>query len=87
METLTVVIPVYDDYVRWLDGCVASVWAQRDETALRVLVVDNASSQPLPELPEGVHVERTPPSCIAPPTAAIASIRSRSRAARPSARR
>jgi glycosyltransferase involved in cell wall biosynthesis len=60
MQTLTVVIPVYDDYVRWLEGCVASVWAQRDETALRLLVVDNASSQPLPELPEGVHVERTP---------------------------
>jgi biofilm PGA synthesis N-glycosyltransferase PgaC len=57
--TLTVVIPVYDDYVRWLEGCVASVWRQREEIDLRLLVVDNASSQPLPELPAGVAVTRT----------------------------
>jgi len=57
---LTVVIPVYDDYVRWLPGCVESVWRQREETDLAVLVVDNASSQPLPQLPDGVAATRTP---------------------------
>jgi hypothetical protein len=57
---LTVVIPVYDAYVRWLPGCVASVWRQRDETELGVLVIDNASAQPLPDLPAGVEVARTP---------------------------
>jgi glycosyltransferase involved in cell wall biosynthesis len=56
---LTVVIPVYDDYVRFIEGCVESVWRQRTETALAVLVVDNASSQPIPQLPDGVEVART----------------------------
>jgi glycosyltransferase involved in cell wall biosynthesis len=57
---LTVVIPVYDAYVRWLPGCVASVWRQRDETELGVLVIDNASARPLPDLPAGIEVARTP---------------------------
>lgn len=56
---LTVVIPVWDDYVRWLAACVDSVWRQHPGTGLRVLVVDNASRSPLPTLPAGVEVTRT----------------------------
>jgi glycosyltransferase involved in cell wall biosynthesis len=58
--TLTVVVPVWDDYVRWLPACVESIWRQRPDTGLEVLVVDNASSTPLPEMPAGVAVIRTP---------------------------
>jgi glycosyltransferase involved in cell wall biosynthesis len=54
---LTVVVPVWDDYVRWLPECVASIWAQQP---LELLVVDNASSMPLPPLPDGVRVARLP---------------------------
>jgi glycosyltransferase involved in cell wall biosynthesis len=57
---LTVVVPVWDDYLRWLGACVASVWAQRDEVRLRVLVVDNASATPPRGLPDGVDVLRAP---------------------------
>jgi glycosyltransferase involved in cell wall biosynthesis len=57
---LTVVVPVWDSYVRWLAQCVESIWAQRGETPLDVLVVDNCSAIALPGLPEGVRVERTP---------------------------
>ncbi len=57
---LTVVVPVWDAYVRWLDECVGSVRAQRGEWPLHVLVVDNASSVALPALPEDVAVLRTP---------------------------
>jgi glycosyltransferase involved in cell wall biosynthesis len=56
--TLTVVVPVWDAYVRWLTACVESIARQREETALRVLVIDNSSSAPLPPLPEGVEVHR-----------------------------
>jgi glycosyltransferase involved in cell wall biosynthesis len=58
--TLTVVIPVYDDYVRFIEECVESVWRQRGDTTLGVLVIDNASSRPVPRLPEGIEVARTP---------------------------
>jgi glycosyltransferase involved in cell wall biosynthesis len=59
---LTVVVPVWgDDYVRWLGDCAESIWRQRDETGLRLLVIDNASAEPLPELPAGVEVERLAP--------------------------
>jgi glycosyltransferase involved in cell wall biosynthesis len=58
---LTVVVPVWDDYVRWLGACADSIWDQRDdELPLRLLVVDNASETPLPELADGIGVERTP---------------------------
>ena len=53
---LTVVVPVWDDYLHWLGECVGSVWAQRDEVPLRVLVVDNASATPPAGLPDGVEV-------------------------------
>ena len=55
---LTVVVPVWGDYVRWLGDCVESIWRQRDGTGLRLLVVDNASAESLPKLPEGVEIER-----------------------------
>jgi glycosyltransferase involved in cell wall biosynthesis len=56
---LTVVVPVWgDDYVRWLGECVESIWRQREGTGLRLLVVDNASEEPLPQLPTGVDIER-----------------------------
>ncbi|TDD28058.1 glycosyltransferase family 2 protein [Kribbella turkmenica] len=44
---LTVVVPVWDDYVRWLSDCVESILRQRQEVDLEVLVVDNASSAPI----------------------------------------
>jgi len=56
--TLTVVVPVWDAYVRWLAPCVESIAAQRDEMPLRVVVIDNASSSALPVLPDGVEVHR-----------------------------
>ena len=51
---LTVVVPVWDDCLHWLGECVGSVWAQRDEVPLRVLVVDNASATAPAGLPDGV---------------------------------
>ena len=60
MAALTVVVPVWDRYVRWLDECVESILAQRAECDLRVLVLDNASTRPLPEQPPEVAVVRTP---------------------------
>ena len=50
---LTVVIPVWDEYVHTVRGAVDSVLGQRADVA--IIVVDNASSQPLPELPPGVE--------------------------------
>jgi glycosyltransferase involved in cell wall biosynthesis len=50
----TVVIPVWDDYVRYLEECVASVG---DDAP--VVVVDNASAARVPELP-GTTVVRAP---------------------------
>lgn len=46
---ITVIVPVWDDYVRYLDGCVASLLRQDPVPA--VWVVDNASRTPVPELP------------------------------------
>lgn len=56
-EAVAVVIPVWDDYVRWLPEAVASVLDQG--VAEQVIVVDNASAEPVPELP-GTMVIRTP---------------------------
>ena len=60
MAALTVVVPVWDRYVRWLDECVESILAQRAECDLRVLVLDNASTRPLPEQSPDVAMVRTP---------------------------
>jgi glycosyltransferase involved in cell wall biosynthesis len=56
---VSVVIPVWDSYCETLAECVASVLAQSD-AGLEVIVVDNASRVPLPELPPGVRVIRLP---------------------------
>jgi glycosyltransferase involved in cell wall biosynthesis len=56
--TLTVVVPVWDAYVRWLAPCVESIVAQCDETPMRIIVIDNASSVSLPTLPDRVEVLR-----------------------------
>src|SRR5438552_13091629 len=53
----TVVIPVWDEYVRFLPAAVES--ARRDASDVRVLVVDNASTRELPPLP-GVSVVKSP---------------------------
>ncbi|HEX2085687.1 MAG TPA: glycosyltransferase [Solirubrobacteraceae bacterium] len=45
---ITIVVPVWDDYVRYLDACVASLRDQ--DPRPQVLVVDNASQAPVPEL-------------------------------------
>ncbi len=45
---VSVVIPVWDGYVAWLPEAVESVVAQA--VAREVIVVDNASLEPLPEL-------------------------------------
>ena len=58
MAALTVVVPVWDRYVRWLDECVESILAQHAECDLRVLVLDNASTHPLPEQPPGIAQPR-----------------------------
>lgn len=56
MNAITVVIPVWDSYVPRLEGCVADVLSQN--ATVEVLVVDNASEQPLPPLPEEVRALR-----------------------------
>lgn len=48
-SSVAVVIPVWDDYVRWLEEAVDSVVDQG--VADQVIVVDNASAVPVPELP------------------------------------
>jgi glycosyltransferase involved in cell wall biosynthesis len=45
---VSVVIPVWDDYVEFLPDAVASV--RRNSSEARIIVVDNASSVPLPDL-------------------------------------
>ena len=57
---VTVVIPVWDDYVDYLVECVSAVptWA-------KVVVVDNASHRPLPPLPDAVAVIRLDRRCSA----------------------
>jgi glycosyltransferase involved in cell wall biosynthesis len=55
---VTVVVPVWDRYCAFLRGCVDSI---RDQGAAhRLVVVDNASDEPLPRLPRGVDVIRAP---------------------------
>jgi glycosyltransferase involved in cell wall biosynthesis len=54
---VTVVIPVWDDYVEFLPDAVASV--RRNSSDAPIIVVDNASSVPLPNL-EGCDVVRSP---------------------------
>jgi glycosyltransferase involved in cell wall biosynthesis len=53
---VAVVIPVWDSYVEFVGEAVASVREQRMDVEL--IVVDNASSQPLPELP-GARIVRS----------------------------
>ena len=53
---VTVVIPVWDDYVEFLPDAIESV--RRNETEAPIVVVDNASSTPVPDL-EGCRVIRS----------------------------
>src|SRR4051812_16881590 len=53
----TVLVPVWNEYVRWLEQAVVSLTGQ-DVTA-RIVVVDNASDVKLPEVP-GVSVVTSP---------------------------
>jgi len=53
----TVLVPVWNEYVRWLAQAVATVGAQG--VAARIVVVDNASDVPLPDLP-GVSAVTSP---------------------------
>lgn len=55
---LTVVIPVWDRYVDYLDEAITTIDAQREEIPMRILVIDNASHRPLPPLRPGVDVHR-----------------------------
>ncbi|MDQ3849050.1 MAG: glycosyltransferase [Actinomycetota bacterium] len=57
-EQLTVVIPVWDAYVRWLPGCVGMIRGQAPRA--RIVVVDNASVVGLPALAPDVGVLRVP---------------------------
>jgi glycosyltransferase involved in cell wall biosynthesis len=56
-RAVAVVIPVWDDYVRWLPEAVESVLAQG--VAEQMIVVDNASAVAVPQLP-GTTVVRAP---------------------------
>src|SRR3954470_12263023 len=53
----TVLIPVWNDYVAWLEQAVVSLTGQA--VATRIVVVDNASEVKLPEVP-GVSVVTSP---------------------------
>ena len=53
---ITVIVPVWDDYVRYLEGCVASL-REQDPTP-SIWIVDNASGTPVPDV-EGATVLRT----------------------------
>jgi glycosyltransferase involved in cell wall biosynthesis len=55
--TVTVVIPVWDDYVEFLADAVGSV--RQNAPHVPIVVVDNASSTPVPQL-EGCEVVRWP---------------------------
>jgi len=55
---LTVVIPVWDAYVRWLPNCVETI--RRQVPQARIVVVDNASTVALPALSFDVDVLRVP---------------------------
>jgi glycosyltransferase involved in cell wall biosynthesis len=56
---VSVITPVWDEYCRLLPDAIDSVVSQRGP-ATEVVVVDNASQTPLPPLPAGVRVVRTP---------------------------
>ncbi|MBA3408073.1 MAG: glycosyltransferase, partial [Solirubrobacterales bacterium] len=56
MAGVTVVLVCWGEYMRHLPGCVASLADDRD--VADVLVVDNASTVPAPELPSWVAVHR-----------------------------
>ena len=55
---ISVVIPVWDDYTRWLPTALRSLGDQG--VALTVIVVDNASTRAVPEAPQAtmLHLER-----------------------------
>ena len=55
---VTVVVPVWDGYVRFLAECVESVRAQ-EGVSVELVVVDNASQVPVPDL-SGARVVRAP---------------------------
>jgi glycosyltransferase involved in cell wall biosynthesis len=55
--TVTVVVPVWDDYVEFLGEAVESV--RRNAPEGPIVVVDNASSTPVPEL-DGCEIVRSP---------------------------
>jgi len=54
---ITIIVPVWDDYLHHLESCVASLRAQEPRPA--IWVVDNASRTPVPEVP-GTTVLRAP---------------------------
>lgn len=56
---VSVVVPVWDGYCSFLSECLDSVLSQPDERP-HVIVVDNASQEPLPPLPPEVEVLRAP---------------------------
>ncbi len=56
---VTVVVPVWNRYCSFLCECLESVLSQEGERP-RVIVVDNASEEPLPPLPSDVEVLRAP---------------------------
>ncbi len=58
-RSITVVIPAWGDYVSMLPACVESILTQRG-ASVHVIVVDNASDVPLPDLPEVVEIVRLP---------------------------
>ncbi len=55
---VTVVVPVWDRYVAFLRECVDSLLAHTGGQP-RIVVVDNASREPLPSLPREVEVMRS----------------------------
>ena len=54
---ITVVVPVWDDYVPFLGDCLESIRVQRG-VVVQVIVVDNASRTPIPAVAEDVEVLR-----------------------------
>ena len=55
---LTAILPVWDRYCEFLPGCIEDV--QRQGVPVRLVVVENCSTTPLPTVPAGVEVVRTP---------------------------
>jgi glycosyltransferase involved in cell wall biosynthesis len=53
---ITIVVPIWDAYCRKLRACVDDLLQQDGDH--EILVVDNASTAPLPELPQGVRTFR-----------------------------